>query len=95
MYVAQFIMILSLLLLFSGWESNRERTHSICELNYSYILTNGCLLFQSYEEAFECIQQATGITDIDQLVSKFIEGVVVLVAVSRPSPSPSDNDSYH
>ena len=40
--------------------------------------------------AFECIQQATGITDIDQLVSKFIEGAVVLVAVSSASSSPSD-----
>ena len=29
---------------------------------------------QSYEQAFEKIKKATGITDIDQLVSKFIDG---------------------
>jgi len=29
---------------------------------------------QSYEQAFEQIKEATGITDIDQLVTKFIEG---------------------
>ena len=33
------------------------------------------LSVQSYEQAFEKIKDATGITDIDQLVSKFIEGV--------------------
>lgn len=33
---------------------------------------------QSYEEAFQSIQEATGITDIDQLVSRFIEGMYVL-----------------
>merc|ERR1719162_1961136 len=29
---------------------------------------------QSYEEAFQQIQKATGITDIDELVTKFVEG---------------------
>ena len=32
-------------------------------------------LLQSYEQAFEQIKEATGITDIDQLVTKFIEGM--------------------
>ena len=29
----------------------------------------------SYEQAFEQIKEATGITDIDKLVNKFIEGI--------------------
>ncbi len=35
-----------------------------------------CVLrfLQSYEQAFEQIKEATGTTDIDQLVTKFIEG---------------------
>jgi hypothetical protein len=33
-----------------------------------------CDHLQSYEQAFEQIKEATGITDIDQLVTKFIEG---------------------
>ena len=32
---------------------------------------------QSYEQAFEQIKEATGITDIDQLVTKFIEGTLL------------------
>ena len=32
------------------------------------------IILQSYEQAFEQIKEATGITDIDQLVTKFIEG---------------------
>ena len=34
-----------------------------------------CYHLQSYEQAFEQIKEATGITDIDQLVTKFIEGM--------------------
>lgn len=34
-----------------------------------------CDHLQSYEQAFEQIKEATGITDIDQLVTKFIEGM--------------------
>ena len=33
----------------------------------------------SYETGFQCIQEATGITDIDQLVTKFIEGKPMLL----------------
>lgn len=36
---------------------------------------NFCYFFQSYEQAFEKIKEATGITDIDKLVTKFIEGI--------------------
>ena len=36
-----------------------------------------CVHMQSYEQAFEQIKEATGITDIDQLVTKFIEGVLL------------------
>ncbi len=34
-------------------------------------------IVQSYEQAFEQIKEATGITDIDQLVTKFIEGTCI------------------
>ena len=33
-----------------------------------------CPVVQSYETGFQRIQEATGITDIDKLVNKFIEG---------------------
>lgn len=32
----------------------------------------------SYEQAFEQIKEATGITDIDKLVNKFIEGIIYI-----------------
>ena len=38
------------------------------------ILAMIVIILQSYEQAFEQIKEATGITDIDQLVTKFIEG---------------------
>lgn len=57
---------------------------------------------QSYETGFQRIQEATGITDIDKLVNKFIEGWSggsrerqtlcqsrLVVAKTSPLPSPS------
>ena len=41
---------------------------------------------QSYEQAFEKIKKATGITDIDQLVSKFIDGQLTSII---------DNNYFH
>ena len=43
--------------------------------NSQVSLIHHVLSVQSYEQAFEKIKDATGITDIDQLVSKFIEGM--------------------
>ena len=60
--------------------SDRERTvmvsmHAACSRHLGYLsLSPLTLSSQSYEQAFEKIKEATGITDIDQLVSKFIEG---------------------
>ena len=46
-----------------------------------YILCMCVIFLQSYEQAFEQIKEATGITDIDKLVTKFIEGVSLVHAV--------------
>lgn len=50
-------------------------------LNY-YCCLN---ILQSYEQAFEQIKDATGITDIDKLVTKFIEGEYVLFQPFLPT----------
>ena len=42
---------------------------------YSLLINFFNAVLQSYEQAFEQIKEATGITDIDKLVTKFIEGV--------------------
>lgn len=42
-------------------------------------------ILQSYEQAFEQIKDATGITDIDKLVTKFIEGEYVLFRLFLPT----------
>lgn len=52
---------------------------------------------QTYEEAFQKIQQATGITDIDQLVTNFIEasrGALFSFSCARRSPAATFS-SYH
>ena len=65
--------------------SDRERTVMVSILLHACSRHLGIILLslspppltlssQSYEQAFEKIKEATGITDIDQLVSKFIEG---------------------
>ena len=49
----------------------------MCVCQHVTSLLDSCV--QSYEQAFEKIKEATGITDIDQLVTKFIEGMSISI----------------
>lgn len=65
--------------------SDREKTVMVGNFNFEMQHLNYCRLAvflqqQSYEQAFEQIKEATGITDIDKLVNKFIEGMWIACA---------------